>query len=40
MEILKGRETGSGHSEVFDFDGNSGKLENRNKNTLRQPISF
>jgi len=31
MEILKGRETGSGHSEVFDFDGNSGKLKMREK---------
>jgi replicative DNA helicase len=40
MEILKGRETGSGHSEVFDFDGNTGKLENRNKNGSKQSISF
>ena len=31
MEILKGRETGSGHSEVFDFDGNSGKLKQKQK---------
>jgi replicative DNA helicase len=34
MEIIKGRETGSGHSSVFDFDGNSGTLKNRqNSNT-------
>jgi replicative DNA helicase len=33
MEILKGRETGAGHSEVFDFDGNSGKLKQREKST-------
>lgn len=31
MEIMKGRETGAGHSEVFDFDGNSGKLKQRSK---------
>jgi replicative DNA helicase len=31
MEILKGRETGAGHFEVFDFNGNSGKLTNRQK---------
>lgn len=40
MEILKGREIGSGHSEVFDFDGNSGKLENKNKNNSKPSISF
>jgi len=34
IEILKGREIGSGQSEVFDFDGNSGKLRNQiNKNS-------
>lgn len=39
MEILKGRETGSGHSEVFDFDGNSGKLKQRQKpNQTQQNI--
>jgi replicative DNA helicase len=31
MEILKGREVGAGHSEVFDFNGNSGKLKARQK---------
>lgn len=31
MQILKGREIGVGHSEVFDFDGNSGKLKTRKK---------
>lgn len=40
MEILKGRETGSGHSEVFDFDGNSGKLKNQSKNISKSTISF
>ncbi|MGE0207473.1 MAG: DnaB-like helicase C-terminal domain-containing protein, partial [Candidatus Babeliales bacterium] len=40
MEILKGRETGSGHSEVFDFDGNSGKLKNQSKNISKPTISF
>lgn len=29
MEILKGRETGANHSTVLDFDGNTGKLMNR-----------
>lgn len=29
MEILKGRETGSGQSEIFSFDGNKGKLSNK-----------
>lgn len=29
MEILKGRETGSGAFEVLDFDGNSGKLSQK-----------
>lgn len=38
MEILKGRETGSGHSEVFDFDGNAGKLKQRTKS--HKPIQF
>lgn len=33
MEILKGRETGAGHFEVFDFNGNSGKLSNRKPKT-------
>lgn len=31
MQILKGREIGVGHSEVFDFDGNAGKLKTRKK---------
>lgn len=29
LEILKGRETGIGHSSVLDLQGNSGKLTNR-----------
>jgi replicative DNA helicase len=42
MEVLKGRETGAGHSEIFDFDGNSGKLRNKadTKSNLKQLISF
>ncbi|MGK5594269.1 MAG: DnaB-like helicase C-terminal domain-containing protein [Parachlamydiaceae bacterium] len=36
MEILKGRETGSGHSEVFNFDGNAGKLTQRPKHFQNQ----
>lgn len=35
MEILKGRETGSGAFEVFDFNGNSGKLRQRTKAEIR-----
>lgn len=31
MKILKGRDVGAGHSEVFDFNGNSGKLKTRQK---------
>lgn len=35
VEVLKGRGIGHGHNEVFDFDGNSGVLKNRQngKNT-------
>ncbi len=29
MEILKGRETGAGHSSILQFDGNSGKISNQ-----------
>lgn len=36
MEVLKGRETGAGHSEVFNFDGNSGKLTQRQKQISNQ----
>lgn len=31
FEILKSRQLGSGHSEIMDFDGNTGKLRNRAK---------
>lgn len=34
LEILKGRETGIGHSAVYDLHGNSGKLSYRNSNAL------
>lgn len=30
LEILKGRETGIGHSAIYDLQGNSGKLSLRN----------
>ena len=42
MEILKGRETGAGHSELFNFDGNAGKLMNKNNNKTnsKQSITF
>jgi replicative DNA helicase len=42
MEILKGREAGADHSEVFDFDGNSGKLEKRIfvKSSPNKPVRF
>jgi replicative DNA helicase len=32
LEILKGRETGIGHSSVLDLNGNTGKLSYREKN--------
>jgi len=31
LEILKGRETGIGHSSVFDLNGNTGKLSVQKK---------
>lgn len=34
LEILKGRETGVGHSAVYNLQGNSGKLTPRNNATL------
>lgn len=42
LEILKGRETGAGYSEVFDFDGNLGTLKNRiiYVNTKTNPSIF
>lgn len=38
MEILKGRETGAGQSEIFDFNGNSGKLSNQTSLKKQEPI--
>jgi len=32
LEILKGRETGIGHSSVFDLNGNTGKAFCAKKN--------
>lgn len=29
FEVLKGRDVGSGHNTVMDFNGNTGKLSNR-----------
>lgn len=29
IEVLKGRDIGSGHSEVFDFNGNTGQIKNK-----------
>jgi replicative DNA helicase len=34
LEILKGRETGIGHSAVFDLNGNTGKITCRNNPSL------
>lgn len=31
LEIMKGRETGIGHSSVFDLNGNTGKLSPKKK---------
>jgi len=33
FEIMKGRGIGNGHNSVMDFNGNTGKLENRLNNT-------
>lgn len=40
FEILKGRGIGNGHNCVMNFDGNSGKIENRTNNpkTTTSPI--
>lgn len=34
MEVLKGRETGIGHSAVFDLNGNTGKLSVQRASTI------
>jgi replicative DNA helicase len=39
MEILKGRETGIGHSAVIDLNGNAGKLTAKEKNDQHHDIS-
>jgi replicative DNA helicase len=36
LEVLKGRETGIGHSSVLDLNGNTGKLTTR-KSYIREP---
>lgn len=38
LEILKGRETGIGHSAVYDLQGNSGKLSPRNSHAMSYTI--
>lgn len=37
MEVLKGRETGIGHSSVFNLDGNTGKLSPQQKMVKGDP---
>jgi replicative DNA helicase len=38
LEILKGRETGIGHSSVFDLNGNAGKLTRRTNQSNTSPF--
>jgi replicative DNA helicase len=38
LEILKGRDTGIGHSAVFDLNGNAGKISNRTSSTNASPF--
>lgn len=40
FEIMKGRGIGNGHNSVMDFNGNTGKLENRISNTTNPTSSL
>jgi hypothetical protein len=40
MEIMKGRAIGAGHSEIFEFDGNTGKISNRLKGSQKPTVEF